>query len=209
MMIAPGLRVLCSIALISVFAGGCGFGAKYPEEVLRGVQDRAIRTLRTEQLDRVVAGLHGKRVELRVVEVTLRDRTQERRAFLTFPDGRHVYLGPLQRLAPEMPLEFVMLELAGDRIMAVWVDGVAAERPTFVTVGRPQQLSADDSMRVLSTGEVANRVALIFIPESAAQLWSGLTTARVSASDVTGYAWETTLEPPLEINSHFVKVDLP
>jgi len=203
------IHVLWRIVIISMVLGGCGFGSRYPEAVLRGVKDRAVRTLRTERLDRSIAGLNGQHVELHVVEVTLDDLTRERRAFLTFRDGRHEYLGRLERLMPDMPLEFVILELAGHQIMAIWVDGAAVKRPTFVTVGRPEQLPDDDSMRVLSTGEVSNQVALIFIPRVAAPLWGALATARVTASDVTGYAWETKLQPPLDLTSHIVKVKLP
>jgi hypothetical protein len=205
----PGLWALWPFMLITLFLGGCGSGDTYPEAVLNGVKDRAIRILRTEQLDRSIAGLQGKQVELRVVEVTLASQSKERRAFLTFADGQHEYLGQLQCLAPDMPLEYVMFEIAGDQVVAIWVNETIAERPTFVTIGRPQQLASDDSMRVLSTGEVSNRVALIFISERATQLWHLLTTARVTVSGVTGYAWEATLKPPLEISSRIIKVNLP
>lgn len=202
------LKLYQGMILMILFSFFCSFGSKYPEAVLQGVEDRAIRTLRTDPLDRLVADAAGQKLELRVVEVTLNNRTKERRAFLTFDDDRHEYLGRLKRLDMDSPLEFILFEIRGSRFVATWVDETAAENPTFVTFGRPQQSPGDDSMRVLNTGEVVNRVAVLYLPESEAQLWDEITTIRISSHGVTGYAWEKAFEPPLAIASYFIEVNL-
>jgi hypothetical protein len=192
-----------------MFLFSCSFSSRYPEEVLRGVEDRAIRTLRTDRLNQLIFALAGKQTELKVAEVTLNDRSQERRAFLTFPNNQYYYLGPLQRLDPDDPVEFILFELSGSRFIAIWIDEAVVKNPSFVTVMRPQQLASDDSMRVLNTGEAVNRVALIYIPESQGPLWNKLVAVRITGRGVTGYAWEKIFEPPLEIEPYFIEVSPP
>ncbi len=209
MMIRSDLKFFQGVILMILFLFSCSFGSKYPEAVLQGVEDRAIRTLRTDPLDRFVAGAAGQKLELRVVEVTLNNRSKERRAFLTFKDNRHEYLGRLEKLDPDSPLEFTLFEIKGSRFVAVWVDETAAKNPSFVTLGRPQQLPGDDSMSVLNTGEAVNRVALLYLPENETQLWHEITTIRVTGRGVTGYAWEKDFEPPLAIAPYFIEVNLP
>lgn len=202
---SKSLKVIL-FALMFLFS--CSFGNQFPDPVLQGVEDRAIRTLRTDPLGQLVSPT-GDTVELRVVEVTLSDRSQERRAFLTLADGQFEYLGPLAGLQPGDPLEYLLFEINGSRFVAVWIGEDAVERPSFATLERPRQLSTDDSMRVLSTGEVINRVGLLYLPADEARLWDELTAVRITGRGVTGYAWETDFAPPLNIAPRFTPVNLP
>ena len=183
---------------------------QYPTEVMVGVANGAIRTLRTDDLEGYIGAPSNKSVELNVVEVTLADGSEERRAFVDFSNDGQAYVGPLQMLSPDIPLEFIFLELGDTRFIAMWILEAASESPTFVTIGRPEQLANDDSMRVLSSGGVVNRVGLILIPANQLSLWQGLTTIRVNGEDVLNrYAWEEDFDPPLSIESKFIKVNLP
>jgi len=185
------------------------FGSQYPSEVIHGVEDRAIRTVRTDRLSKFIDSASDE-VQLNVVDVTLSDRHEERRAFLTFSGDQYKYLGPLQQLTPDIPLEFIFFDINGTRFIAIWILQTATEHPTFVTVGRSEQLASDDSMRVLSTGEVSNRVAIIYIPSDQSHLWQELTTIRVAGREIaTEYAWEAKFNPPLSIDTNFIEVNLP
>lgn len=138
------------------------------------------------------------------------DRSKERRAFLAFGDGQYRYLGSMQRLRSDDPLEYLMFETEGNRFVIVWVDEAAAQQPTFVTLERPEQLTTDDSLQVLRSGEVANQVAIIYLPRSEANLWTSLTEARVSAKDdPLAYSWLAEYNPPIEIDTYFNEITLP
>lgn len=196
--------------MMGLFAlSSCALGRSLPPPLLENVKSRAVRTLRTDFLEPQFTGA-SKRVALEVVEVTLTDRSKERRAFLSFGDGQHHYLGAMQQLRPDEPLEYLMFEIQATRFVIVWVDPAAAREPTFVTLERPEQLTTDDSLNVLRSGEVANRVALIYLPQSEANLWTTLTEARVSAKDQPlDYTWTGEYEPPITIDPYFREITVP
>ncbi|HHJ06338.1 MAG TPA: hypothetical protein ENK24_02445, partial [Anaerolineae bacterium] len=175
----PRFKIFLKLTLLLLLLLACRFGGSYPEEAARNVKDGAIRTLRTDKLGSHLTGLSDS-IELKVVDVTLNDGSEERRAFLVSPDDNYEYLGRLQKLAAGVPLDALVFSLNGRRFMIFWVDKTLSGKPVFVTVARPEQLSSDDSMSVLGKGEAANRVVLIYIPENQASLWQELTYLRIS-----------------------------
>ncbi len=197
----PRFKMFLKLTLLLLFLLACRFGGSYPEEAARNVKDGAIRTLRTDKLGSHLTGLSDS-IELKVVDVTLNDGSEERRAFLVSPDDNYEYLGRLQKLAAGVPLDALVFSLNGRRFMIFWVDKTLSGKPVFVTVARPEQLPSDDSMSVQGKGEAANRVVLIYIPENQASLWRELTYLRISGRG--GVLWEQAFNPPLWIGSNFV-----
>jgi len=207
-------KVLCFLILvvIALMSVSCGLGSNYPDEIMQGVEDHAIRSLYTDlsRIGPLVTGSPDVKIEFRVVEVVLSDRSEERRAYVRFSDEQYQNLGTLETIHPDIPVEFVFIDIEGTRFVAAWIPEEVAKNPLFMTIARPKYLPTDDSMRVLSTGEVSNRVAVMYMPEKNASLWQALTNMRITDDGVDfDDMWERDLDPPLRINTKFIKVSLP
>lgn len=204
-----GIRLLIFI-VVSLLACSSINSYRHPQEIYQNIQGNAVDILRTDELTSLVSNIPPNKIKLHVVSVVLNNGYEERRAYLSFKENQFKYLGSLNKLSINTPIELVLFEINGNRFIVAWVDEEVSERPTFVTIERPIQLASDDSMRVLNTGEIHNRVALIYIHESQSLLWQKLTSIRVTGQNVTtGYALEKKFNPLLSIASDFIKVNIP
>jgi hypothetical protein len=182
---------------------------QYPAGILQDVDDRAVSIRRTDALHNLFQESGGSEIWLKVAEVKLNDGTRERRAFIDISGGQPVYLGKLNKVDPELPLEFLMFELKGGYFVVVWVQEDAAKEPLVVDIGRAPQ-GTENNYPQLRGSSVINRVALIPLPPREVPLWDALVTVRVSAKDVdTGYALHRDFTPPLRITHLFTQIEVP
>lgn len=187
LLIIGSLIVVAIVALLSYFSI-----SKYPPEVMQDVDDRAVRTLYSLVLN------NKKDTDLKIVEVTLNDQTKKRRAFVSFNDIDFQYLGELAPLRDDIPAEFAFLEFNDLALITVWVpDNYKAD---FVTFKRVASKLNDDSMSVLSTAELSNKVGLIYDDFN---LWSDLAGLRMTKG--TGTLYEQEFYPPLPLSYQTIR----
>lgn len=201
----PVARCLALCAGVLVLAA-CSI-APVPQVALDGVEARAFRKLRSEDLNPYVTG-YDRPLMLVVGDARLTNDGLERRAYITPTDAAPIYLGALSRQWANVPLEMLCLDLEGDRFIVIWVDEMVAGTPTTVTFGRPMQQSIDDSMNTLRVAAVANRVAIVPIAAVEAALWQEINDIRVQTRQ-EHFAWQARFEPPLAINNCFTSITLP
>lgn len=194
---------LCAGALI---LAACSV-APVPQVALDGVEARAFRKLRSEDIGSYVTG-YDQPLTLVVGDAKLTSGALERRAYITPTDAAPIYLGALSRQWADAPLETLCFDLQGDRFIVIWVDETVAGAPTTVTLGRPVQQAVDDSMNTLRVAAAANRVAIVPIAALEAPLWQEINDLRVQTRQ-GNFAWQARFDPPLAINSCFTSVTLP
>ena len=200
------LRPLIYLPIICALLAGCS-SAALPTEALVGVEARAARKLRTQEIGEWIEGA-DKSLALVVLDAKLQSGRTERRAYLEDKSGKTRYLGPLQQQLPGAPVESLFFDANGSRFAVIWVDDSVAGQVDTVTVGRPLQRAGDDSMNTLRTGAAANRVAIIPFGPSEVALWNQLSDMLIYTGG-TDFAWQHTYSPPLPIQPLLQKAMLP
>lgn len=185
----------------------CCSSAALPTEALVGVEARAARKLRTQEIGEWIEGA-DKSLALVVLDAKVQGGGTERRAYLEDKSGKTRYLGALQRQLPGAPVESLFFDANGSHFAVIWVDSSVAGQVDTVTIGRPIQREGDDSMNILRTGAVANRVAIIPMAPGEAALWNQLSDLLIYTGG-TDFAWKHTYNPPLPIQSLYQKAALP
>lgn len=200
------LRPLIYIPVICALLAGCS-SAALPTEALVGVEARAARKLRTQEIGEWIEGA-DKSLALVVLDTKLQGGGTERRADLEDKPGKTRYLGALQRQLPGAPVESLFFDANGAYFAVIWVDNSVSGQVDTVTIGRPILRAGDDSMNTLRTGAAANRVAIIPFGPGEAALWNQMSDMLIYTGG-TDFAWKHTYNPPLPIESLFQKATLP
>ena len=199
------IRLSVCLSVLCLLLAACS--AALPAEALVGVESRAARKLRTQEIGEWIDGA-DRSLAVVLLDVKLQGGGSERRAYLQGKGGKTVYLGALARQLPDAPLESLFFAANGARFAVIWVDESIPGKIDTVTLGRPQQLPTDDSMNTLRAGGAANRVAIVPFAAGEADLWNYLSNVLIYTGGLD-FAWQHTYAPPIPIQPFVQTVPLP
>ena len=195
--------------LLAIFALNCSAcaGTTVPDTVKETMKSDDVTVLRRMRLKDLIRGYDSSLV-LVVVEGTSDDGLREHGAYLA-RGRREVYpLGPLRPMLDGAPVELLFFQIGDDRFAVVWVDESIEGQLETVTLGRPEMLATDDSMRVLRVGAVDHRVAVLPFFSDEIDLWDQINLLLIGTRQI-GFAWDQTFDPPVDIRDQVLHVPTP